>query len=215
MIRLQHHVRRPRPRVKLTRREVFARDRHTCQYCGRAGARPDARPHRAAPPRRRAHLGQPRRGVQGLQPPQGRQDARGGAHAPAARARSSRAATSTRCSPRISPTSATRPGGLPVPRPQLTRRRAASRRPPAPIVRARLDPVAIRSRAHGRLWAHGHAGVRRRRLAPRRAPRPRPPRTGTSPPTPGPTGCWRSSRAPSTRTGSGRWRSARATTSTR
>jgi 5-methylcytosine-specific restriction endonuclease McrA len=35
VIRLQHHVRRPRPRVKLSRREVFARDRHTCQYCGR------------------------------------------------------------------------------------------------------------------------------------------------------------------------------------
>ncbi len=34
VIRLQHHVRRPRPRVKLTRREVFVRDRHTCQYCG-------------------------------------------------------------------------------------------------------------------------------------------------------------------------------------
>ncbi len=35
VIRLQHQVRRPRPRVRLTRREVFARDRHTCQYCGR------------------------------------------------------------------------------------------------------------------------------------------------------------------------------------
>ena len=35
VIRLQHQVRRPRPRVKLTRREIFARDRHTCQYCGR------------------------------------------------------------------------------------------------------------------------------------------------------------------------------------
>jgi 5-methylcytosine-specific restriction endonuclease McrA len=35
VIRLQHRVRRPRPRVKLSRREVFARDRHTCQYCGR------------------------------------------------------------------------------------------------------------------------------------------------------------------------------------
>ncbi len=34
VIRLQHHVRRPRPRVKLTRREVFIRDAHTCQYCG-------------------------------------------------------------------------------------------------------------------------------------------------------------------------------------
>ena len=35
VIRLQHLIRRPRPRVKLSRREVFARDRHICQYCGR------------------------------------------------------------------------------------------------------------------------------------------------------------------------------------
>jgi 5-methylcytosine-specific restriction endonuclease McrA len=35
VIRLQHHIKRPRPRVRLSRREVFARDRHTCQYCGR------------------------------------------------------------------------------------------------------------------------------------------------------------------------------------
>ena len=35
VIRLQHQIRRPRPRVKLSRREIFARDRHTCQYCGR------------------------------------------------------------------------------------------------------------------------------------------------------------------------------------
>jgi len=34
VIRLQYQIRRPRPRVKLTRREVFSRDRHTCQYCG-------------------------------------------------------------------------------------------------------------------------------------------------------------------------------------
>src|SRR5947208_8432513 len=38
VIRLQHRIRRPRPRVKLTRGEVFARDRHTCQYCGRQPA---------------------------------------------------------------------------------------------------------------------------------------------------------------------------------
>jgi 5-methylcytosine-specific restriction endonuclease McrA len=37
VIRLQYQVRRPRPRVKLSRREIFARDRHTCQYCGRQG----------------------------------------------------------------------------------------------------------------------------------------------------------------------------------
>lgn len=35
VIRLEHMVHRPRPRVKLTRREVFRRDNYTCQYCGR------------------------------------------------------------------------------------------------------------------------------------------------------------------------------------
>ena len=35
VIRLVHLIRRPRPRVKLTRREVFIRDGFTCQYCGR------------------------------------------------------------------------------------------------------------------------------------------------------------------------------------
>ncbi|RIK46939.1 MAG: HNH endonuclease [Chloroflexi bacterium] len=34
VIRLIYLIRRPRPRVKLTRREVFIRDEHTCQYCG-------------------------------------------------------------------------------------------------------------------------------------------------------------------------------------
>lgn len=34
VIRLYQLIRRPRPRVKLTRREVFVRDRYTCQYCG-------------------------------------------------------------------------------------------------------------------------------------------------------------------------------------
>jgi 5-methylcytosine-specific restriction endonuclease McrA len=35
VIRLVYLIRRPRPRVKLTRREVFIRDEFTCQYCGR------------------------------------------------------------------------------------------------------------------------------------------------------------------------------------
>jgi 5-methylcytosine-specific restriction endonuclease McrA len=35
VIRLQHMVHRPRPRLKLTRREVFRRDNYACQYCGR------------------------------------------------------------------------------------------------------------------------------------------------------------------------------------
>lgn len=34
IVRLAHMVRRPRARVKLTRREVFRRDHYTCQYCG-------------------------------------------------------------------------------------------------------------------------------------------------------------------------------------
>lgn len=35
VIRMVYLIRRPRPRVKLTRREVFIRDHYTCQYCGR------------------------------------------------------------------------------------------------------------------------------------------------------------------------------------
>jgi 5-methylcytosine-specific restriction endonuclease McrA len=37
VIRLIYLIRRPRPRVKLTRREVFIRDDYTCQYCGKQG----------------------------------------------------------------------------------------------------------------------------------------------------------------------------------
>ncbi len=35
IIRLEYMIRRPRPQVRLTRREVFRRDKYTCQYCGR------------------------------------------------------------------------------------------------------------------------------------------------------------------------------------
>ena len=34
MIRLVYMIKRPRPRVRLTRREIFMRDHHACQYCG-------------------------------------------------------------------------------------------------------------------------------------------------------------------------------------
>lgn len=35
VIRMVYYVRRPRPRVRLLRREVFARDGWACAYCGR------------------------------------------------------------------------------------------------------------------------------------------------------------------------------------
>jgi 5-methylcytosine-specific restriction endonuclease McrA len=38
VIRLEHIVHRPRPRVKLTKREIFRRDNYTCQYCGHQAA---------------------------------------------------------------------------------------------------------------------------------------------------------------------------------
>ncbi|MBI2773006.1 MAG: HNH endonuclease [Chloroflexi bacterium] len=37
VIRLGYHIKRPRPVVKLTRREILSRDDHTCQYCGKRG----------------------------------------------------------------------------------------------------------------------------------------------------------------------------------
>lgn len=39
VIRLGHMIRRPRPRVRLTKREIFRRDNHTCQYCGSRSSR--------------------------------------------------------------------------------------------------------------------------------------------------------------------------------
>jgi 5-methylcytosine-specific restriction endonuclease McrA len=35
VIRLVYMIRRPRPQMRLTRREIFIRDRYTCQYCGK------------------------------------------------------------------------------------------------------------------------------------------------------------------------------------
>ncbi len=36
VIRLVNYIRRPRPRVRLSRREVFARDGFACMYCGKS-----------------------------------------------------------------------------------------------------------------------------------------------------------------------------------
>ncbi len=35
VIRLAHLIRRPRPRVRLAKKEIFRRDDYCCQYCGR------------------------------------------------------------------------------------------------------------------------------------------------------------------------------------
>jgi 5-methylcytosine-specific restriction endonuclease McrA len=37
VIRLGSMIKRPRPQVKLNKREIFRRDNHTCQYCGKNG----------------------------------------------------------------------------------------------------------------------------------------------------------------------------------
>ncbi len=37
VIRLAYHIKRPRPVLKMTRKEVLVRDDHTCQYCGKRG----------------------------------------------------------------------------------------------------------------------------------------------------------------------------------
>ncbi len=34
VIRMVYLIKRPRPKVRLSRREVFLRDNYTCQYCG-------------------------------------------------------------------------------------------------------------------------------------------------------------------------------------
>lgn len=39
VIRLGYMVKRPRPRVRLSKREIFRRDGYTCQYCGSRSGR--------------------------------------------------------------------------------------------------------------------------------------------------------------------------------
>jgi 5-methylcytosine-specific restriction endonuclease McrA len=95
VIRLQHQVKRPRPRVKLTRREVFARDRHTCQYCGRQAH--DLTLDHIVP----RHRGGSHTWDNLVAACKACNHRKGG---------KSRGATSTRCSRRISRTTATRPG---------------------------------------------------------------------------------------------------------
>ena len=73
MIRLVTYVRVPRDshKRKITRRAVFARDGWQCMYCGAADD-PDRRPRDPALQGRLLGLGQHRRVVRAVQPPQGR-----------------------------------------------------------------------------------------------------------------------------------------------
>ena len=34
VVKMKYHVRRPMPKLRLSRHSILARDRHTCQYCG-------------------------------------------------------------------------------------------------------------------------------------------------------------------------------------
>ena len=47
VIRLGHMIKRPMLPPRLSRREVFVRDKHFCQYCGKQFPRPDVGPRRA------------------------------------------------------------------------------------------------------------------------------------------------------------------------
>ena len=151
VIRLHHRVKRPRPRVRLSRREIFVRDKHTCQYCG-------AQTHDLtldhiipAAPRRRAHLGQPRRRLQALQPPQGRPAGRRSAHAPAAPA--VRAALRRLHAVHALSRGPAQRGlaGLPLHRAELGRAQAQCSR------RHRLDVPADVRHVLDTLWSSGHA----------------------------------------------------------
>ena len=108
VIRLVTYVNVPRDthRRKITRRAVFARDGWTCQYCG---ARSNLTVDHVIPRSKggTSELGEHRRLVRAVQPPQGRPPARPGRTC-------TRAASRARRSPHvfIHVASPTHPGGL-------------------------------------------------------------------------------------------------------
>ena len=85
VIRLVSFVRVPRDihRRRITRKAVLARDGWTLPVLRLRAARPDRRPRHPAQPRRRVGLGEHRRLLRPLQPPQGQPHAARDPHAPA------------------------------------------------------------------------------------------------------------------------------------
>ena len=71
VIRLMYMIRRPVLQRRLSRREIFLRDKYTCLYCGRGDEAAYPGPRRAAIPGRGAHLGERGQRLHNLQPPEG------------------------------------------------------------------------------------------------------------------------------------------------
>ena len=169
VIRLQHQIRRPRPRVKLTRREIFVRDRHTCQYCGRP-AHDLTLDH--VVPRHRGGGHTWENLVAACKPCNHR---KGGRTPEEARMRLIRAAVRAAQRPLLAVHAVPRGrpqrglAGLPVPRPEL---RLAVAAPDAGAARARGDVPASVVAVLDRLREARSRRLRRRRVAARRAPGP-------------------------------------------
>ena len=82
VLRLLHYDRVPKQRVRLNRRNIFARDGNHCQYCGKRfrDERAEPRSHRAHVPRRRYVVGESGVRVRAVQRAQGRPHAAGSRH---------------------------------------------------------------------------------------------------------------------------------------
>ena len=186
VIRLQHQIRRPRPRVQAhPARDLQPRPAYL-PVLRPAGERPHPRPRAPAPPRRRSHVGEPRRRLQAVQPPQGRADPEE-AHAPLVR-RAVRAAQRHLLPVHAVPRGRERTlEDVPLPRPEL---RPARVRPGR---RGRAPPRGRSSGARRRGRSTGSATTATRPTS-SADPCVTPssiavPPTGTWPPTRVPTGC--------------------------
>ena len=184
VIRLAHFVRVPyRTRVPLSRRAVFARDGHRCQYCNRAAENIDhvlPRSRGGAP-----QLGQRRRVVPPVQRPQGGPPPAGGRAPPPPRPRASRTPTSGSSPP---PARSTRPG-----RPTSRAWRPSPHSVRAPVgggVVRTLRTACAASRRAARTSARGRSASGGADNSPRTTPPPTGSRSGcAAPAAPDDAGC--------------------------